>query len=102
MAKQAVFTIEIDDELRDAFLAAASASNTSAAQVVRGLMRDFVETQKAESRQAAEGYEAFLAGKVAQARVSIAEGRTRADEDVEREFAARRAALLERAGGSGA
>lgn len=102
MAKQAVFTIEIDDELRDAFLAAASASNTPAAQVVRGLMRDFVENQKVESRKAAEEYEAFLAAKVARARSSITQGRTRADQDVERDFAARRAVLLGRAGGSGA
>lgn len=99
MTKPAVFTIEIDDELRDAFLAAAAASNAPATQVLRGLMRDFVESRKAGIETADEAYASFLAAKVARARTSMADGQGRAGREVEGKFAAKRAALLRKAGG---
>jgi predicted transcriptional regulator len=68
MSKESVFTMKLEPELRDAFMAEAEASHRPASQVVRDLMREFVERQ----RKARE-YEAFLRGKVDTARAQIAE-----------------------------
>jgi len=89
MAKEAVFTMKLEPALRDAFMAEAQASDRPASQVVRELMREFVKTQQ-ETRE----YEAFLNGKVAMARLSVAAGRGRSQEEVEADFAARRAIAL--------
>lgn len=89
MAKEAVFTMKLEPELRDAFMAEAQASDRPASQVVRELMREFVKT-----RQAARDYEAFLHDKVAKARLSIEAGRGRSQDEVEAEFATRRAQAL--------
>ena len=88
MPKDAVFTMKLEPELRDHFMAAAQASHRPASQVVRELMREFVERQ-----QEADGYDAFLRRKVAAARKSVEAGRGRSDDAVEADFAARRAAL---------
>lgn len=95
MSKEAVFTMKLEPELREAFMAEAEASHRPASQVVRELMREYVERQ----RQARE-YEAFLRGKVDAARAQIAAGAVSRNADVEARFAARRAALRARAGGS--
>jgi predicted transcriptional regulator len=92
MGKDAVFTLKLEPELRDAFMAEAEAADRPASQVVRELMRDFVERQR-EARE----YNDFLRRKVEIARASVREGRLRSNEEVEREFAARRAELLRRA-----
>lgn len=97
MTKQAVFTMKLEAELRDAFMAEAEAAHRPASQVARELMRDYVERQ----RQARE-YDEFLRRKVEKARTSIQTGRGRSNEDVESEAAARRAALLRQANESGA
>jgi len=97
MSKEAVFTMKLEPELRDAFMAEAEASHRPASQVVRELMREFVERQ----RQARE-YEAFLRGKVDTARAQIASGEVASSADVEARFAARRAALRAKAGGADA
>jgi predicted transcriptional regulator len=89
MAKEAVFTMKLEPELRDAFMAEAQASDRPASQVVRELMREFVKT-----RQAARDYETFLHGKVAKARLSIEAGVGRSQDEVEADFAARRARVL--------
>ena len=65
--------------------AEAEASHRPASQVVRELMRGFIERQ----RQARE-YEAFLRTKVETARGQIASGQVDSDADVEARFAARR------------
>lgn len=96
MSKEAVFTMKLEPELREAFMAAAEASHRPASQVVRELMREFVERQ----RQARD-YDAFLRGKVDAARAQIASGAVSIDADVEARFAARRAALRAQAGGAG-
>jgi predicted transcriptional regulator len=44
--KEAVFTLKLEAELRDAFMAEAEASHRPASQIVRDFMRDFVRTQK--------------------------------------------------------
>ena len=63
-------------------------SHRPASQVVRELMREFIERQ----RQARE-YDAFLCAKVDTARAQIACGQVAGSADVEARFAARRAAL---------
>jgi hypothetical protein len=88
MPKDAVFTLKIEPELRDAFMAEAEAARRPASQLVRELMRDYVQRQR-EARE----YDAFLRGKVKVARSSMRDGRGRTDAEVEAEFAARRAEL---------
>jgi len=95
MSKEAMFTMKLEPELRDAFMA--EASHRPASQVVRELMREFIERQ----RQARE-YGTFLRAKVDTARAQIAFGHYASDADVEARFAARRAALRAKAGGTGA
>lgn len=97
MSKEAVFTMKLEPELREAFMAEAEASHRPASQVVRELMREFVERQ----RQARE-YDAFLRAKVDTARAQIASGQVASSSDVEARFDARRAALRAKAGGADA
>ncbi len=85
MAKESVFTLKLEPELRDAFMAEAEASHRPASQVVRELMREFVQKQQ-ESRS----YEAFVAAKVAEGLASVRRGEGTANEVVEAEFAERR------------
>jgi len=86
MSKEAVFTMKLEPELRDQFMAEAEASHRPASQVVRELMREFVERQ----RQARE-YNTFLSSKVEAARASMRAGVGRSNDEVEAKFAARRA-----------
>ena len=97
MSKEAVFTMKLEPELRDAFMAEAQASHRPASQVVRELMREFIERQ-----QQAREHDAFLRAKVDVARAQIASGLVASDVDVEARAAARRAALRARAGGADA
>lgn len=48
MAKDAVFTVKLDSQLRDAFLAEAQAVDRPASQLVRDFMRQFIERQRQE------------------------------------------------------
>ncbi len=48
MAKESVFTLKLETELRDAFVAEAAAMDRSASQLVRDFMREFVEGRKEE------------------------------------------------------
>ena len=86
MLKAAVFTMKLEAELRDEFVAEAEAAHRPASQVVRDLMREFVRRQR-EARD----YDAFVRGKVEAARSSMHAGRGVSNEDIEAEFAARRA-----------
>ncbi len=85
MSKQAVFTMKLEPELRDDFIAEAEAVHRPASQVVRELMRDFIRRQR-EARD----YDAFAQGKVDAARASMRAGKGRSDAEVEAVFAARR------------
>lgn len=89
MAKEAVFNLKLEPELREDFIAAAQAAHRPASQVMRDLMRDFIRQQ-----QQAKEHDEFVQRKVAAARTSIEAGRGRANDDVEAEFAARRAKAL--------
>jgi|SRR5579859_2082833 len=77
---------KLEPELRAAAMAEAEAAHRPASQVVRELMRDFVERQR-EKRE----YSEFLRRKVDVARASMRAGLGRSNEDVEADFAARRA-----------
>lgn len=88
MPKQAIFTLKLEQELRDAFMAEAEADHRPASQVVRELMRAYIR----ERRQARE-YDTFLHRKVEQARVSMRAGRGRPNEEVAAEAAAWRAKI---------
>jgi len=46
MLKQAVFTMKLEPELRDEFMAEADASHRPASQIVREMMREFVQRQR--------------------------------------------------------
>lgn len=85
MSKQAVFTMKLESDLREQFMAEAEAAHRPASQIVREMMRQFVQTQR-ESRE----YEAFLQRKVDIARTSMHSGNGLTNEEVEAEFAARR------------
>ena len=43
MAKEAVFTMKLEPELRDAFMKAAAAADRPASQIVREMMREYVQ-----------------------------------------------------------
>jgi predicted transcriptional regulator len=87
MSKEAVFTMKLEPELRADFMAAARASHRPASQVLRELMREFVERQAA-----AREYDDYFRQKVDAGRASMRAGRGRSDDEVEAAFAARRAA----------
>ena len=89
MATKAVFTMKLDVELRNTFMAEAAADDRPAAQVVRELMRGYIE----QRRQARE-YDAYLRGKVEVARADKAAGQSFSNEEIEAEFSAARDELL--------
>lgn len=91
-----VFTMKLEEELRDTFFEETRAADRPAAQVVRELMRDYI----AQRRQARE-YDDYMRRKVEQARAQRDAGQHFSDEEVEAEAEARRAELLRRAVGTG-
>ncbi len=90
MAKEAVFTLKLEPELRDAFMAEAAEVDRPASQIVRELMKDYLRRREEEKR----GYDEFPRRKVARARASIAAGRACTQEEVEAQSAARRERFL--------
>lgn len=89
MSKDAVFTMKLEPELRADFMAETEAVHRPASQVLRELMRDFVQRQR-EIR----AHDDFLRAKVEVARVSMRAGLGRSNEDVEAAFSKRRAKAL--------
>ena len=92
MSKEAVFTMKLEPELRAEFMAEAEAAHRPASQVLRELMRDFVQRQR-ETRE----YDTFLRGKVEAGRASMRADRGRSNDEVEATFSARRAKLANQA-----
>lgn len=88
MPKAAVFTMKLEADLRAEFMAAAEASHRPASQVVREMMREFVQRE-----QDRRDYSTFLHRKVEAARTSVQEGQGRSNEAIEAEFSARRAGI---------
>ncbi len=93
MSKSAIFTMKLEADLRAAFMAEAEASHRPASQVVRELMRDFIQRQQ----QARRDHGDFLQRKVDKARASAQEDKGRSNEAVDADFAARRSRLLDQA-----
>lgn len=91
MSKEAVFTMKLEAELRDEFMAAAQAAHRPASQLLRELMREFVQRQREERE-----HDDFLQRKVALARASVRDGRGRSNDEVEAEFAALRTSAASR------
>ena len=91
MPKEAVFTMKLDAQLRDAFMAEAVKEDRPASQILRELMRGYIE-----DRRQSEAYDDFLGQKVAAARESVRGRRGRPNAEVEVGFAKRR----DRAGAS--
>lgn len=96
MAKEAVFTLKLEAALRDQFMAEAEAAHRPASQLVRELMRDYIDRQRA-----ARDHEAWL-------RAEIEQGVREADdpsvaripaEDVSSKWRQRRAELVKQVGG---
>jgi len=85
MAKEAVFTMKLEPELRDAFMAEAAELDRPASQIVRELMRDYLARREEEKRQ----YVEFLRRKVERSRASIAAGRSYTHEEVQARMKAR-------------
>jgi predicted transcriptional regulator len=92
MSKEAVFTMKLEPELRAEFIAEAKAAHRPASQVVRDLMREFVQRQRG-SRE----YDEFLSRKVDAGRASMRAGVGHSNDEVEAAFAARRAAVTNQA-----
>lgn len=88
MSKEAVFTMKLESDLRAEFMSEAEAAHRPASQVLRELMRGFVQHQR-EARE----YDEFLRRKVEVARLSMRAGQGRPNDEVEAEFAARRASV---------
>lgn len=85
MSKKAVFTMKLEPELRADFMAEAAAEDRPASQVMRELMRGYIE-----QRRRAREYDEYLRRKVEAGRASMRAGRGRSNDEVEAEFAARR------------
>lgn len=77
--------MKLESELRANFMAEVSNEDRPASQVVRQLMRDYIN-QRLEARQ----YDEYLNRKVEAGRASMHAGLGRSNEDVESAFAAKR------------
>jgi predicted transcriptional regulator len=97
MGKDAVFTMKLESDLRDQFLAAAEAMDRPASQIVREFMREFIQRQH-ETRE----HDAWFRSEVEQA-MREADDSTVArisNEDVQSNWSRQRAELVRRAGGN--
>lgn len=95
MRKQAMFTMKLELDLRDQFVAEAKATDRPAAQVVREFMREFVQRQ----RNARE-HDAWVRAEVVQGLAEAGDPASEriANEDVVAERREWRADLAKRAG----
>ena len=84
MSKEAVFTMKLELELRADFMTEVADEDRPASQVMRELMRGYIE----QRRQARE-YDEYLRRKVEDGRASMRAGLGRSNDEVEAAFAAR-------------
>ena len=82
--------MKLEPHLRAEFMAAAEASHRPASQVVRELMREFVQRQQGQ-----RDHRSFLQRKVDAAHASVHQGQGRSNEAVEADAAARRARITD-------
>jgi hypothetical protein len=88
VSKEAVFTLKIEPDLRADFMAEAAAVHRSASQILRELMREYVESQR-QSRE----YDEYVAKKIAKAREQVQSGQYLSNDVVSAKFARLRADL---------
>ena len=86
---EATFTIRVDDQLKDAFTEAARVSDRTGAQLIRGFMREYVES----AREKAE-YEVWFKAKVEAGMLAIQQGRVLSAAEMEKKAKLRRERLL--------
>lgn len=96
MAKEAVFTMKLEPELRDAFMVEAAELDRPASQIVRELMKEFIDRREEEKRS----YVEFIRRKVEKSRKSIEAGHTYTNEEVQARMR-QRIEALERRGSRG-
>jgi predicted transcriptional regulator len=89
MPKEALFTMKLESELREAFMAEAKAANRPASQIMRELMRRYVARQRKKRE-----YEAYYRSAVEAGLADIKAGRVYSSQEVEAHFAELRAKLL--------
>ena len=87
MAKESVFTLKLEEDLRDAFMAEAAALDRPASQLVREFMRDFVRSRR-EEREHDTWFRAEVEKALKDKRPTIPH------EKVQKYFASRRTAAL--------
>jgi|SoiMethySBSTD1v2_1073268.scaffolds.fasta_scaffold3116043_1 predicted transcriptional regulator len=92
MSKEAVFTIKLEPELRDAFMADAAELDRPASQIMRELMKDYLRKREEEK----SAYLEFVRQKVEKSRASIASGRWYTDDEVNARMEKRLAELERR------
>jgi hypothetical protein len=85
VTKEAIFTMKLESELRTEFMAEAAAADRPASQVVRELMRDYIDR-----RREARAYDEHLRRKVEAGRNSMRAGLGRTNDEIEAEFAGKR------------
>lgn len=85
MSKEAVFTMKLEPGLRDEFMAEAAGEDRPASQVMRELMRSYIE-QRRQTRE----YDNYLRRKVETGRNSMRVGQGRSNDEVEAAFTAKR------------
>ena len=95
MPKEAVFTLKLESELRDAFVAEAAAIHRPASQLVREFVREFMR-EFVRTRQEEREHDAWFRAEEEKALRDPRPGIP--DEEVEKHFARRRANALRKAG----
>ena len=89
MAGTAQIVIDLDSDLREAFLDAARGEDRPPSDIVREFILGYVSALDTTS-----SYDAFLERKVAKARESIRAGRSVPNDEVEAHFAKKRTAIM--------
>jgi predicted transcriptional regulator len=93
MSTDATFTFRVDEELKSQFSSAAKANDRTGAQLLRAFMRDFVKHQQTLSE-----HDAWFRQQVQLGLDSANAGRLVPNEQVEAEFAVRRAETARKLG----
>lgn len=91
MAKEAMFSMKLEPELRAEFMAAAESVDRPASQILREFMREFISARRENL-----SYQAFLTQSVEAGRRSLRAGKGISNADVEVAMREKRQQLLSR------
>ena len=94
---EATFTFRVEEDLKAAFSEAAKAEDQTGAQLLRRFMREYIKNQQDKAE-----HDAWFRRQVQIGIDQADAGEVFPHEDVEAEFAARRAGTRRKLGGSGA